>query len=171
MDYARAPWTLFSFRSGMTKYDRRWRHSLCTIGVILSTNVITLERETKNWDCVGSPAEALRVQNTFSPKNGEMSPENVSGHGSLAAVDSKGRALYLGAGRIPERVISGPQQEQPEGALGGRVSTAVYVRRAFARGVSEGRVSPQFVSQDETTGQWTKLVYFIGTGLLSRRFM
>lgn len=47
MDYARVPWTLFSFRSGMTKYDRRWRHSLCTIGVILSTNVITLEEKRK----------------------------------------------------------------------------------------------------------------------------
>ena len=43
--------------------------------------------------------------------------------------------------------------------------------REQASGASEGRVSPQFVSQDETTGQWIKLVYFIGTGLLSRRFM
>ena len=41
--------------------------------------------------------------------------------------------------RTPERVISGPQQEQSEGALGGRVPTPVCVGGAFA-GAARGRI-------------------------------
>ena len=176
MDSARAPWTSFWFRLGMTKYDRRWRHSLCTIRVILSTNVITLRRETKtenaleaqlkHWESktpLPRRMEEFRLRMTvflatvvlpLLTVKGELSTweqEGLQREWSAGLSRSSHRAHWK-AGFPPLFVFGEPSREQ-------------------ARGAWEGRVLPQFVSQDKTTGQWIKLVYFIGTGLLSRRFM
>ena len=58
-----------------------------------------------------------------------------------------------------------------KGRIGKPGFAAVHREAGFSRSSSGSWVSPQFVSQDETTGLRTELAYFIGTGLLSRRFM
>ena len=64
-----------------------------------------------------------------------MSPENVSGHGSLAAVDSKGRALYLGAGRTPES-----DQRASAGVARGRTERPGFHRCLCSASLRKGRI-------------------------------